>query len=59
MDDPLRNGWATKAEWTRHRTLIAQLYEDKTLAEVIQIMERQHGFRATSVNEHGQPTSND
>lgn len=43
------NGWAATQSWARHQPLIKQLYlyEKKPLAEVMRIMERQHGFRAT------------
>lgn len=43
------SGWATTQSWARHQPLIKQLYlyEKKPLAEVMRIMERQHGFRAT------------
>ena len=45
------NGWAAKPNWARHEAIIKQLYmyEKKSLAEVMRIMESQHGFRATSV----------
>lgn len=45
------NGWAAKQDWARYQALIKQLYRDerKSLAEVMRIMENQHGFRATSV----------
>ncbi|KAL2037648.1 hypothetical protein N7G274_009593 [Stereocaulon virgatum] len=41
-------GYAAKEGWVKHRTLIAQLYEERSLAEVMDFMERQHGFRATT-----------
>lgn len=46
------NGWATKESWASHQARIKQLYlyEKKPLAEVIRLMESQHGFRATLVH---------
>jgi hypothetical protein len=44
------NMWRTSLEdWASHRTRIRQLYldEDKTLKDVMAIMEREHGFKAT------------
>ena len=41
--------WATKRDWTQHQALIGQLYKDRTLSEVMNFMERQHGFKATCV----------
>lgn len=41
------SSYATKQDWTRHRDLIAQLYEKQPLADVMRTMESQHGFRAT------------
>ncbi|KAL9071458.1 MAG: hypothetical protein Q9161_004175 [Pseudevernia consocians] len=41
------SGWATKQDWTSHQALIGELYRTKTLAEVMDHMARQHGFRAT------------
>ena len=41
------SAWATKRDWIQHQALIGQLYKDRTLSEVMEIMERQHGFRAT------------
>ena len=45
------NGWAAKESWASHQALIKQLYlyEKKPLAEVIRLMESQHGFKATLV----------
>ena len=45
------NGWAAKENWAKHQALIKQLYfhEKKPLAEVMRIMENQHGFKATLV----------
>lgn len=45
------NGWAAKQTWATHQAFIKQLYldEKKPLAEVMRLMESQHGFRATSV----------
>lgn len=45
------NGWAAKPNWARHEALIKKLYlyEKKSLAEVMRVMESQHGFKATSV----------
>lgn len=41
--------WATKEDWIKHQRLIGQLYEKRTLAEVMNYMESEHGFRATCV----------
>ncbi len=45
----LRRPWATGADWNSHRALITRLYrdEDRTLTDVMEIMERRHGFYAT------------
>lgn len=40
-------GWATKEAWDRYKPLIVQLYAKNKLGEVMRIMERDHGFRAT------------
>lgn len=42
-------GYATSQDWEKHRPLIENLYRYKQLWEIIQIMETEHGFRATSV----------
>ena len=39
--------YAAKGDWVKHCTLIAQLYEERSLAEVMDVMEKQHGCRAT------------
>ncbi|KAK0631575.1 hypothetical protein B0T14DRAFT_549343 [Immersiella caudata] len=41
--------WATEEDWARCRTTIKRLYldENKPLAEVMKIMERKHGLRAS------------
>ena len=46
-----RSGWAARQVWARHQALIKQLYlyEKRPLAEVMRLMESQHGFRATLV----------
>ena len=44
------NMWRTSGEdWESHRTRIRQLYseENRTLKDVMGIMEREHGFKAT------------
>jgi hypothetical protein len=44
--------WRTSEEdWEDHRARIRRLYleEDRTLKDVMAIMEREHGFKATSV----------
>jgi hypothetical protein len=44
--------WRTSEEdWEHHRALIRRLYleEGRTLKGVMAIMEREHGFKATSV----------
>jgi hypothetical protein len=46
--------WRTSEEdWEHHRARIRQLYldEDRPLKEVIAIMQREHGFKATSDTE--------
>ena len=43
------SAWATKRDWIQHQSLIGQLYQDRTLSEVIKVMETQHGFKATCV----------
>lgn len=40
-------GWATKEAWDRYRPLIVQLYANNKLKEVMRVMERDHGFKAT------------
>ncbi len=47
------HGWAAKESWARHQALIKQLYlcEKKPLAEVMRLMESQHGFKATLVHQ--------
>ena len=42
--------WATEHDWTRHRTLITELYGENKLPKVMSIMESQQGFKATLVN---------
>ena len=39
--------WATQNDWTRHRALITELYEENKLPKVMSIMESQEGFKAT------------
>lgn len=41
------NGWASREDWPHYQTVISQLYAKHTLAEVMEAMERQYGFRAT------------
>jgi hypothetical protein len=46
--------WRTSEEdWEHHRARIRQLYldEDRPLKEVMAIMQREHGFKATSDTE--------
>ena len=43
------SAWATKRDWIQHRALIGQLYQDRTLSEVMKFMERYHGLKATYV----------
>ena len=43
------SAWATKRDWIQHQAVIGQLYKDRTLSEVMKIMEKQHGFKATYV----------
>lgn len=44
-----RTEWADSEAWERHRTVITQLYDsqNRTLKQVIEIMERDHDFHAT------------
>jgi hypothetical protein len=46
-----KNAWATPDDWERFRDTIKQLYLDqnKSLKEVMAMMERDHEFHATSV----------
>lgn len=46
-----QSGWATKKDWIKHQALIGQLYKEQPLAEVMEFMESQHGFRATLVTQ--------
>lgn len=46
---PSSTVWASKSDWIRNQNLITQLYDQHTLAEVMGIMEKQHGFKATWV----------
>ncbi|KAI1827010.1 hypothetical protein F4861DRAFT_494800 [Xylaria intraflava] len=43
------SGWATPADWAKHRSLIISLYRDrnKTLNETMRVMEEKHNFFAT------------
>ena len=41
--------WATNKDWTKHRALIGELYDNQPLAEVMKIMESKYKFKATSV----------
>lgn len=47
--DNKAKGWATTEIWTKHQAVIAKLYQEHELTEVMRIMERQYNFRATSV----------
>lgn len=42
-------GWATTADWEKHRQTIIDLYyhQNKTLKEVKTVMEQEHHFFAT------------
>jgi Clr5 domain len=44
--------WAAPEDWEQYRTPIRKLYleEDMPLKDVMAIMERRHGFYATSVD---------
>lgn len=46
---PIGRKWATEEEWSKHKDEICRLYqeEDKTLAVVMELMEKQHGLQAT------------
>ena len=48
-NNAIQSGWATKEDFIRHQTLIGQLYQRQTLAEVMRFMAGHHGFRATFV----------
>ncbi|CAI7595508.1 unnamed protein product [Penicillium discolor] len=39
--------WATEADWAKYRDTIISLYRQKSLAEVMEHMQREHQFRAT------------
>ncbi|KAH8743351.1 Clr5 domain-containing protein, partial [Diaporthe sp. PMI_573] len=39
--------YATPEGWERHRERITQMYMEKTLKEVLEIMEQDHNFFAT------------
>ncbi|KAK4228573.1 hypothetical protein QBC38DRAFT_498412 [Podospora fimiseda] len=39
--------WATEDDFNRYRTIITELYESKTLSQVIETMKNRHGFMAT------------
>ena len=39
--------WATEEDWEKQRETISRLYETKTLGELSDIMEKEHGFSAT------------
>jgi hypothetical protein len=41
--------WATEEDWAAHRSTIKKLYlgENKTLKELMGIMKKQHGLKAT------------
>ena len=41
--------WATEKDWTKHRAKIGELYGSRTLKEVMEFMESEHAFKATSV----------
>ena len=42
-------GWPTEVDWALHRSTIKRLYleENKTLKELMEIMEREHALKAT------------
>lgn len=42
-----QNEWASKADWTRHKDLIRDLYLVNTLPKVMEVMARDQGFQAT------------
>ena len=44
---PRDKTWASGKDWDRHRTQITQLYQTKTLREVMRDMDSEHGFKAT------------
>ena len=54
---PARKDWATTEDWEKSRETFKQLYldQDKSLKEVMTIMERDHAFYATSVLQVFQP----
>ncbi|KAK8875298.1 Clr5 domain-containing protein [Apiospora arundinis] len=48
MQEPVGDRWATPNQWERYRTTISWLYRRKTLGEIMQIMQQEHGFYATA-----------
>lgn len=45
--EDLGKKWATNEDWIRIRPLFTELYREKKLREVQQVLEEQHGFYAT------------
>jgi hypothetical protein len=39
--------WATPTDWSLHKNTIITLYLERELEEVMEIMEREHGFHST------------
>jgi hypothetical protein len=41
--------WATEEDWDRHRARITKMYseENRTLAQLMEVMDKEHDFRAT------------
>jgi hypothetical protein len=39
--------WATKGDWADQKDTVIRLYKEKTLHEVMEIMERAHQFFST------------
>jgi hypothetical protein len=44
--------WATREDWERHKSTIAELYESMTLAQLKEHMELHHGLSATYVSSY-------
>lgn len=42
-----RSNWAAPQDWEKHREVISELYGRMTLPKVMELMEREHGFKAS------------
>ncbi|KAH8881414.1 hypothetical protein GQ53DRAFT_513975 [Thozetella sp. PMI_491] len=47
MDDPTKKKWASHADWGVYKQTIINLYAEKELEEVMEIMEKDHNFYST------------